>query len=191
MRPDKREAILRGALTVFARDGYTRASIDAIAKEGEVSTRTLYNHFPSNLSSGNWKVGLVVDTAASDEQADALVDRLEDAYPERIQPQIREVMRSSEDPVEQAIVMLPGARPLHALQDGVRRVLQREVDVLADLLAPGHGIQDLVGDGGGVEIQQPDPFQPVYTIQLAQQLGQRERGWRDPPALAPRSLSES
>jgi hypothetical protein len=31
-----------------------------------------YNHFPSNLSSGNWKVGLVVDSAASDEQAGAL-----------------------------------------------------------------------------------------------------------------------
>ncbi|MFK4100428.1 DUF1326 domain-containing protein [Streptomyces sp. NPDC019531] len=31
-----------------------------------------YNHFPSNLSSGNWKVGLVVDSAASDRQADAL-----------------------------------------------------------------------------------------------------------------------
>lgn len=31
-----------------------------------------YNHFPSNLTSGNWKVGLVVDTSASDEQADAL-----------------------------------------------------------------------------------------------------------------------
>ncbi|MCP2249686.1 TetR/AcrR family transcriptional regulator [Lentzea aerocolonigenes] len=45
MRPDKRQAILRGALSVFARDGYSRASIDAIAKEAEVSTRTLYNHF--------------------------------------------------------------------------------------------------------------------------------------------------
>lgn len=31
-----------------------------------------YNHFPSNLSSGNWKVGLVVDSAASDEQAEGL-----------------------------------------------------------------------------------------------------------------------
>ncbi|GAB2765896.1 DUF1326 domain-containing protein [Streptomyces bullii] len=31
-----------------------------------------YNHFPSNLTSGNWKVGLVVDSAASDEQANAL-----------------------------------------------------------------------------------------------------------------------
>ncbi|MEU1003791.1 DUF1326 domain-containing protein [Streptomyces tibetensis] len=34
-----------------------------------------YNHFPSNLSSGNWKVGLVVDSAAGDDQAEAL-DRI-------------------------------------------------------------------------------------------------------------------
>jgi hypothetical protein len=32
----------------------------------------LYNHFPSNLTSGNWKVGVVIDDGASDEQADAL-----------------------------------------------------------------------------------------------------------------------
>ncbi|NRQ37640.1 TetR/AcrR family transcriptional regulator [Nonomuraea sp. NN258] len=44
-REDKRRAILAGALTVFARDGYTRASIDAIASTAGVSTRTIYNHF--------------------------------------------------------------------------------------------------------------------------------------------------
>jgi AcrR family transcriptional regulator len=43
--PDKHRAILRGALTVFARDVYTRASMDAIAAEAGVSTRTIYNHF--------------------------------------------------------------------------------------------------------------------------------------------------
>jgi hypothetical protein len=32
----------------------------------------LYNHFPSNLSSGDWKVGIVVDEGASDEQAQAI-----------------------------------------------------------------------------------------------------------------------
>jgi len=42
---DKRRAMLEGALVVLARDGYTRASIDAIAAEAEVSTRTIYNHF--------------------------------------------------------------------------------------------------------------------------------------------------
>lgn len=41
----KRQAILDGALAVFARDGYTRASIDAISAEAAVSTRTIYNHF--------------------------------------------------------------------------------------------------------------------------------------------------
>ncbi|WP_149180988.1 DUF1326 domain-containing protein [Streptomyces sp. TRM49041] len=32
----------------------------------------LYNHFPSNLTSGGWKVGIVVDEGASDGQAAAL-----------------------------------------------------------------------------------------------------------------------
>ena len=31
-----------------------------------------YNLFPSNLTAGNWKVGLVIDSDASDEQADAV-----------------------------------------------------------------------------------------------------------------------
>jgi AcrR family transcriptional regulator len=44
-QPDKRRAILAGALTVFGRDGYSRATIDAIAAEAAVSTRTIYNHF--------------------------------------------------------------------------------------------------------------------------------------------------
>lgn len=44
-REDKRRAVLAGALTVFARDGYARASIDAIAATAAVSTRTIYNHF--------------------------------------------------------------------------------------------------------------------------------------------------
>ncbi|MEV2268890.1 TetR/AcrR family transcriptional regulator [Nonomuraea africana] len=44
-RADKRQAILAGALSVFARDGYTRASIDTISAAAGVSTRTIYNHF--------------------------------------------------------------------------------------------------------------------------------------------------
>lgn len=42
---DKRRDLLDGALTVFARDGYTRASIEVLAKAGGVSTRTIYNQF--------------------------------------------------------------------------------------------------------------------------------------------------
>jgi hypothetical protein len=32
----------------------------------------LYNLFPSNLSAGNWKMGVIVDESASDEQAQAM-----------------------------------------------------------------------------------------------------------------------
>jgi AcrR family transcriptional regulator len=42
---EKREAMLRGGLTVFGREGYMRAGIDAIAREAGVSTRTIYNHY--------------------------------------------------------------------------------------------------------------------------------------------------
>lgn len=44
-RAGKRDAITRAARRVFGRDGYTRSSIDAIAAEADVSTRTIYNHF--------------------------------------------------------------------------------------------------------------------------------------------------
>ncbi|MFE3446972.1 TetR/AcrR family transcriptional regulator [Nocardia sp. NPDC059180] len=42
---DKRQAIVDAARTVFGRVGYLGASIDLIAAEAEVSTRTIYNHF--------------------------------------------------------------------------------------------------------------------------------------------------
>jgi AcrR family transcriptional regulator len=44
-QPDKRRAIVAGALVLFARDGYTRASLDAIAAQAGVSNRTIYSHF--------------------------------------------------------------------------------------------------------------------------------------------------
>ena len=44
-RPDKRRAIMRAANLVFGRDGYTRATVDAIAREAGVSKKTIYNHF--------------------------------------------------------------------------------------------------------------------------------------------------
>jgi AcrR family transcriptional regulator len=42
---EKRQAIVRAARRVFGRVGYLGASIDVIAGEAEVSTRTIYNHF--------------------------------------------------------------------------------------------------------------------------------------------------
>lgn len=44
-RADKQRDVLMGALKVFARDGFSRASIASIAAEAGVSTRTIYNHY--------------------------------------------------------------------------------------------------------------------------------------------------
>ncbi|WP_100445170.1 TetR/AcrR family transcriptional regulator [Glycomyces xiaoerkulensis] len=44
-RPDKHRAIVRAANLVFGRDGFARATVDAIAREAGVSKKTIYNHF--------------------------------------------------------------------------------------------------------------------------------------------------
>jgi AcrR family transcriptional regulator len=44
-RPDKREAMIRAATRVFGREGYSRATVDQIAREAGVSKKTIYNHF--------------------------------------------------------------------------------------------------------------------------------------------------
>jgi hypothetical protein len=60
-------------------DGECRGMLIFAVKEGNLddvdlggATVALYNHFPSNLTAGNWKIGIVVDEAASDDQAQAL-----------------------------------------------------------------------------------------------------------------------
>ncbi|GAA2294052.1 TetR/AcrR family transcriptional regulator [Streptomyces kunmingensis] len=70
---EKRQALLRGARTVFGREGYTRAGIDEIAAEAGVSTRTLYNHFGGKK---NLFREVLLDSAASVTAAHtALIER--------------------------------------------------------------------------------------------------------------------
>ena len=72
LQPHKREAITGAARTVFGREGYTRASIDAIATEAGVSTRTIYNHFANKEE----LFATVLETSAA-QVADGFVEALE------------------------------------------------------------------------------------------------------------------
>jgi AcrR family transcriptional regulator len=59
---------MHAARRVFGRDGYARSSVDAIAVEAAVSTRTIYNHF-----AGKEELFTEVLRASATEVADAFV----------------------------------------------------------------------------------------------------------------------
>ena len=76
---------------------------DIVARWNEASDpRALAPQVPKAMRDA---AELIRDQAPSgwtQEQSDALLNKLEDAYPARIQREIRGAMRSSKDPVEQA-----------------------------------------------------------------------------------------
>lgn len=47
VKRQKQDAILKAALAAFLELGYDRTTIDYVAQQAEVSTATLYKHFPS------------------------------------------------------------------------------------------------------------------------------------------------
>ncbi|EST28309.1 TetR/AcrR family transcriptional regulator [Streptomyces roseochromogenus] len=69
---EKQMAIASASCTLFGREGYARASVDALAAEAGVSTRTLYNHFPG----GKAQLFQTVVTWTSNEVRDAQLVRL-------------------------------------------------------------------------------------------------------------------
>ena len=85
----------------------------------------------------------------------------------------RDTRHALADTGEQPVVGLAVARPAHALQDVGRGMLQRQVDVAADLLTLRHRLEHVVGDGRRIEIEQTNPVESVDRVQLAQQPGQR------------------
>ncbi len=77
------------------------------------------------------------------------------------------------DAAQQALIAGTRARPLHSRQDRVGGVLERQVDVLTDLVTFRHGIEYVVSNRGRVEVQHPDPLEAVGLVQRAQQPGER------------------
>lgn len=71
-RGRKYEQVVDGAATVFMRDGFEGASVDAIAREASVSKATLYSYFPD-------KKLLFIEVAQREIQKQAEVN-LDDAH---------------------------------------------------------------------------------------------------------------
>ena len=81
-RPAKGEAVMRAARAEFGRHGYARTSIDAIAAEAGVSTRTIYNHF-----AGKEQLFAAVLTSSATQVADSVVQGAALAFaPEPLEP---------------------------------------------------------------------------------------------------------
>lgn len=80
MGADKQQDLLDGALRVFARDGYSRASIQALAAEAGVSTRTIYNQYGNKESLFRAVIVYSASRVAEREiaQADRLLSRISD-----------------------------------------------------------------------------------------------------------------
>ncbi|MFI1890544.1 TetR/AcrR family transcriptional regulator [Streptomyces jumonjinensis] len=68
---DRRAQILQAAAVVLVRDGFARASVDAIAAEANVAKQTLYNHFGDRDSLVAEVVAATMDPLAA--QFDTLV----------------------------------------------------------------------------------------------------------------------
>ncbi|WP_433324099.1 TetR/AcrR family transcriptional regulator [Spirillospora sp. CA-294931] len=62
-RIDKRQAILEGAFTVFARQGYAQACVQEIADESGVAKPTVYNHLNDKATLFRHAMGAAAQTA--------------------------------------------------------------------------------------------------------------------------------
>lgn len=126
---DKRGAILHGAASVFARDGYDRASMSQLAGELGVSKALLYHYY-------NSKEALLYDIIAN--HLEALVEAVEAADDEELAPDERlealvtALLEAYRDADDEHRVQLSGLRLLpEAEQDELKAMERRLVEIFA------------------------------------------------------------
>jgi AcrR family transcriptional regulator len=120
---------MRAARTEFGRHGYTRTSIDAIAAEAGVSTRTIYNHF-----AGKEQLFAAVLTSSATQVADSVVDGAARAFaPEPLD-------------VERALVGLGLLLAAQQTDFPEHFAMVRQIDAEADHFP--HGVHEAWQDAG-------------------------------------------
>lgn len=180
----KHADILAAGLTVFRRDGYSRATMEAIAREASVSTATLYRHFPSKpaLFEAVATDSLAKLAPRSDEAADGPLDglvRLAHRYADALsEPDTRRLVRM--------LVSETG--------DGGTLAQQVYTDVKArvgalfeEAVAAAAAVGEVRADAG----EGPGPGQLQGMIEHATLMRGLLLGDEAPPADAPREIARA
>lgn len=188
-RLDKRRALLDGALVVFAQDGYTRASIPALARAGGVSTRTIYNLFGDKAALFE---AVIVDSAQHAAEAQIItvqrllgrIANIEDDLIEFgrawVQPApeqaphfalVRQVVADANHIPEATLQAWQEAGPLRVrkeIADHLRRIAAAGHLTIADAdLAAVHLVQLVAGDAGTRSYHGAIPLSPEEAQRLA------------------------
>lgn len=182
-RIDKREAILRAAVSVFAREGYAQACVREIAKEAGVAKPTIYNHMADKESL--FREAMSAAAQAATERDLEVLDALR-AVPgsaEELRPQLLDV----------ALRMVRNRADERAW--AVRRLLYAEVGRFPDLLdltqgAAGEPVAGALADrfarlslAGLLHTKDPDLAAGQFLALLSGPLESRSRlGTRAVPA---------
>ncbi|MGW2668702.1 TetR/AcrR family transcriptional regulator [Streptomyces sp. NPDC001272] len=132
----KRIALARATCAVFGREGYARASVDALAAAAGVSTRTLYNHFPGGKSElfravVTWSSGEVRDAHVATVRA--LLDPARPPHPDNLERDLAALARALIDVMVEHPDHFALVRHIHAEADHV------PPEVLAAWKAAGPG----------------------------------------------------
>jgi AcrR family transcriptional regulator len=153
---ERRQAILRAALDVFARRGYHAASIDEIAQAAGISKALIYEHFPSkrdlhvSLLEAEVRVlfARLVESAATGEPGEVRLRQGVDAFlqwveergdafrmlfRDAVEPEVAEVVGGLQMQATTAIAELIAREPLGPrTHDPVR---EQTIEMLAQLLS--------------------------------------------------------
>ncbi|MEU8761080.1 TetR/AcrR family transcriptional regulator C-terminal domain-containing protein [Streptomyces sp. NPDC048659] len=161
--PRKREkqlAVVRAACGVFGREGYARASVDALAAAAGVSTRTVYNHFPGGKAELfgtviTWTAHTVRDAQLA--RLHALLDPARPPHPELLERELCALAHAFTDLIAEYPDHFALVRHIHAEAGHVPAEVMAAWqqagpapvgDALADAMAglAGAGLLDVHGD---------------------------------------------
>lgn len=172
--PAKRAAIARAALDVFAREGYARASVDAIAQAAGVSKRTIYDYYGD-------KARLFLETVREINDAQAAVFRtlLDDtlgdiARPEQLESALTSFGRAFATAVARSTERAEVMRLLIAEAPHFPELLETPVEDRPVQQALAARLADL-GARGLLEV--PDPDEAAEFLGLLVTARVNSRSW--------------